>query len=308
MVKAYIDGQEGTTGLRIHERLSARDDIELIEIDPALRKDAAERKKLLNAADVCFLCLPDAAAKEAAAMMDNEHTILIDASTAHRTDADWAYGLPELSPAHRAKIASGKRIAVPGCHASGFIALVYPLIEAGLIPAEYPHAVHSLTGYSGGGKGMIAEYQGADRSVDLDSPRQYALTQQHKHLREMIAISGAKVAPIFMPIVADFYSGMEVTVPVHLTGEVTKAAVHAALKAHYQGSKLVSVMDLGAEPSFMAANALSGLDTMQITVSGNDERLILIARFDNLGKGSSGAAVQCLNIALGLDETTGLAI
>ncbi len=307
MKTVYIDGQEGTTGLRIRDRVMDRPDLRLIEIDPALRKDAGERRRLLNEADVCFLCLPDAAAIEAADMCENGG-ILIDASTAHRTADGWAYGLPELSRAHRAAIATGKRIAVPGCHASGFIALAYPLIQAGLLPVDYPHAICSLTGYSGGGKGMIAEYQGVDRAADYQSPRQYALSQQHKHLREMVAVSGVSVTPIFMPIVADFYSGMEVTVPVHLDGRAGKVELHAALAAHYQGSDVVTVKELGSEPPFMASNAMTGLDSMELYVCGNDERCLLVARYDNLGKGASGAAVQCMNIALGLDETLGLAL
>ncbi len=306
MINVYIDGQEGTTGLRIRDRILARSDLRLLEIDPALRKDAGERRRLLNEADVCFLCLPDAAAIEAAGMMQNGG-IVIDASTAHRTLAGWAYGLPELSEAHRAMIATGRRIAVPGCHASGFIALAYPLIQKGLIPKDYPHTVCSLTGYSGGGKGMIAEYQGIDRSHDYESPRQYALTQQHKHLREMVAISGCSIAPVFMPIVADVYSGMEVTVPIHLIG-ATKADVHAALAAHYQDTPVIQVRELGAEPPYMAANAMTGSDGMELYVTGTDERCLLIARYDNLGKGASGAAVQCMNIALGLQETMGLSL
>ena len=309
-IKVFIDGREGTTGLKILERFAGRDDLELIEIPDELRKDPAARAERLNAADIAFLCLPDAAAREAVAMVTNPNTRIIDASTAHRTADGWAYGFPELSPAHRAAVASGKRIAVPGCHASGFLSLVYPLRAAGILPADYPIVSYSLTGYTGGGKKMIAEYEGEGRDVALDSPRQYGLTQQHKHLPEMQAVATLAQPPIFAPIVADFPQGMEVSVPLYsalLNGKPTPADIHAALSAHYAGSKMVSVLPLGGDGTgFLPSNPLAGKCTMQIFVGGNDERILLAALFDNLGKGASGAAVQCMNIMLGLEEDLGL--
>lgn len=309
-IKVFIDGREGTTGLKILERFAGRDDLELIEIPDELRKDPAARAERLNAADIAFLCLPDAAAREAVAMVTNPNTRIIDASTAHRTADGWAYGFPELSPAHRAAIASGKRIAVPGCHASGFLSLVYPLRAAGILPADYPIVSYSLTGYTGGGKKMIAEYEGEGRDVALDSPRQYGLTQSHKHLPEMQAVASLAQPPIFAPIVADFPQGMEVSVPLYsalLNGKPTPADIHAALSAHYAGSKMVSVLPLGGDGTgFLPSNPLAGKCTMQIFVGGNDERILLAALFDNLGKGASGAAVQCMNIMLGLEEDLGL--
>ncbi len=307
VVKVFIDGREGTTGLRIQQRLTARPDIELLSIDEAQRKDAAARKRLLNAADIAFLCLPDAAAVEAVALVDNPKTVVVDASTAHRTLPDWAYGLPELSPDHRRKIRSGKRIAVPGCHASGFIALCYPLVAAGILPRDYPLVCHSVTGYTGGGKGMIAEYEASGRDPELSSPRQYGLSQQHKHLQEMRAIAGLSEVPVFSPIVADFPCGMALTLPLTarlLPGKPGIQQIRARLKSHYADQKLVRVVD--SEATYLGANNLAGRDCMEISVFGNDERILLTARFDNLGKGASGAAVQCMNIALGLDETTGL--
>ncbi len=308
--KIFIDGREGTTGLKILDRLAGRGDIEFIDIPDALRKDAAARAERLNAADIAFLCLPDDAAREAVAMVTNPDTRIIDASTAHRTLEGWAYGFPELSPAHRANIVSGKRVAVPGCHASGFLSLVYPLRAAGILPADYPIVCYSLTGYTGGGKKMIADYENPDRDPDRDSPRQYGLTQQHKHLREMQAIASLDRAPIFAPIVADFPQGMEVSVPLFaemLTGKPTAAQVHEALSAHYAGSKMVEVLPFGGDGTgFLPSNPMAGKCTMQIFVGGNDERILLASIFDNLGKGASGAAVQCMNIMLGLEEDLGL--
>lgn len=309
-IKVFIDGREGTTGLKILERFAGRDDLELIDIPDELRKDPAARAERLNAADIAFLCLPDAAAREAVAMVTNPNTRIIDASTAHRTADGWAYGFPELSPAHRAAIASGKRVAVPGCHASGFLSLVYPLRAAGILPADYPIVSYSLTGYTGGGKKMIAEYEGEGRDIALDSPRQYGLTQQHKHLPEMQAVASLAQPPIFAPIVADFPQGMEVSIPLYsalLNGKPTPAEVHAALSAHYAGSKMVSVLPLGGDGTgFLPSNPLAGKCTMQIFVGGNDDRILLCSLFDNLGKGASGAAVQCMNIMLGLEEDLGL--
>ncbi|MBQ2767329.1 MAG: N-acetyl-gamma-glutamyl-phosphate reductase [Clostridia bacterium] len=308
--KIFIDGREGTTGLKILERFAGRDDLELIDIPDELRKDPAARAERLNAADIAFLCLPDAAAREAVAMVTNPNTKIIDASTAHRTMDGWAYGFPELSPAHRAAIVSGKRVAVPGCHASGFLSLVYPLRAAGILPADYPIVSYSLTGYTGGGKKMIAEYEGEGRDIALDSPRQYGLTQQHKHLPEMQAVASLAHPPIFAPIVADFPQGMEVSVPLYsalLNGKPTPADVHAALSAHYAGSKMVSVLPLGGDGTgFLPSNPLAGKCTMQIFVGGNNDRILLCSLFDNLGKGASGAAVQCMNIMLGVEEDLGL--
>jgi len=310
MTKIFIDGREGTTGLRIQQRLEGRKNLELLMLPENLRKDPEARKDKINESDVTFLCLPDAAAKESAAMA-GEYVTIIDASTAHRVHPDWAYGFAELSAAHRAAIAGGKRIANPGCHASGFIALAYPLVAAGILPKDYPLACHSLTGYSGGGKKMIAEYESDGRNPELDSPRQYGLTQAHKHLPEMQHVCGLSRAPLFSPIVSDYYAGMEVTVPLHadlLTGCPSLKTVHEAMADHYANQKLVKVLPFGEVPAFCGSNNLSGRDSMEILVAGNDERILLISRFDNLGKGASGAAIQNMNIALGLDETEGLTV
>ena len=309
MTKVYIDGSAGTTGLRIYERFAGRADTELLTIAPELRKDAAERARMINSSDITFLCLPDDAAREAVAMVTNPEVRIIDTSTAHRTNPEWCYGFAELSPAHRAALTAGKRVAVPGCHASGFIAIVYPLVKAGLMPKDYPAVCYSVTGYSGGGKKMIEQYQSADRDSELDAPRQYALKQKHKHLPEMQAVTGLDYAPIFSPIVADYYSGMTVTVPLHtrlLCGSATPDSVRELLAKHYKGQPLVRVLDSEPETGFIGSNNLSGKDYMEITVSGNEDRILIASRFDNLGKGASGAAIQCMNIMLGLDETTGL--
>ena len=303
MKKVFIDGRAGTTGLRIDERLNGRSDIELIILPEEKRKDIEARRWALNSCDVAFLCLPDAASKESVSLVENPDVVLIDTSTAHRTNPDWAYGFPELSPAFMEKLCSSHRIAVPGCHASGFIALVYPLIEAGLISPELGLTCHSLTGYSGGGKSMIADYESADRNPLLDAPRQYGITQQHKHLREMKAITGIAYEPIFCPIVSSFYSGMEVTVP--LFGKDLKnggdmTAVKEVYAKKYTGP-FVTYKESISEGGFISAGAFSGIDTMEVTVEGNEERMILVARYDNLGKGASGAAVQCLNLVLGCE-------
>ena len=308
--KIFIDGSEGTTGLRIHERIQNRDDIQLLTISSELRKDAAERARLINESDFTFLCLPDAAAREAVSMIDNDHVRIIDPSTAHRTEPGWAYGFPELSPEHRSAIVTGNRVAVPGCHASGFVSLVYPLVAHGVLSPDAPVSSFSLTGYSGGGKKMIADYEGENRSVELDAPREYALSQQHKHLKEMKAICGLNKAPLFSPIVADYYSGMLVSVPLFgefLHGIDTPEQLHELLCDHYAGQKFVRVMPFGAEGSGMlSGNRRSGWDGMEIFVSGNPERMVLSASFDNLGKGASGAAIQCLNLMMGCDEAKGL--
>ena len=308
--KIFIDGSEGTTGLRIHERFQNRDDIQLLTISSELRKDAAERARLINESDFTFLCLSDAAAREAVSMIDNDHVRIIDPSTAHRTEPGWAYGFPELSPEHRSAIVTGNRVAVPGCHASGFVSLVYPLVAHGVLSPDAPVSSFSLTGYSGGGKKMIADYEGENRSVELDAPREYALSQQHKHLKEMKAICGLNKAPLFSPIVADYYSGMLVSVPLFgefLHGIDTPEQLHELLCDHYAGQKFVRVMPFGAEGSGMlSGNRRSGWDGMEIFVSGNPERMVLSASFDNLGKGASGAAIQCLNLMMGCDEAKGL--
>lgn len=308
MKKVFIDGGAGTTGLRIVERLSGREDICLLSIAEEKRKDNAAKKAIMNEADVVFLCLPDGAAVESAQLVDNPNTVVIDASTAHRTLPDWAYGFPELGETFLKKIQNSKRIAVPGCHASGFIALVYPLIETGILDKDALVSCHSLTGYSGGGKGMIAEYADENRSHLLDAPMQYGLGQQHKHLKEMKAICGLSNAPLFSPIVGDFYSGMLVSVPlfakqIHGTIENIKQVY----KRKYADELVYfSETEGDGKAGFAAAVALEKKDSMRIAVYGNEERILLTAAYDNLGKGASGAAIECMNIALGLPKTKGL--
>lgn len=304
----FIDGSAGTTGLRIYDRLSDRNDIELVVLEESLRKNDEARRNALNNSDISFLCLPDDAARQAVSWIENSNTVVIDTSTAHRTLEGWSYGFPELSAEYKQNIIDSKRIAVPGCHASGFIALVYPLVQKGLISAETELCCHSVTGYSGGGKKMISDYRDANRPALFDAPRQYALTQNHKHLKEMCAIPGLSIAPNFCPIVADFYSGMLVTVPL-FAGQVkgTIDDIIAVYKDLYTG-KIVNYCDEIDENGFLSAAAKSGKDTMDITVAGNDERILLIARYDNLGKGASGAAIQCLNLVLGEKEEKGLSI
>ena len=307
MKRVFIDGSAGTTGLRIRERLANRREIELVILPEALRKDPSARRDALNGADIAFLCLPDAAAMEAVALVENPDTAIIDTSTAHRTAEGWVYGFAEL-PGQRERIAASKRIANPGCHASGFIALIAPLVHAGLMKKDAALCCTSLTGYSGGGKKMIAEYEADDRSPLLDAPRQYGLTQQHKHLKEMVAVCGLEQVPAFMPIVGDFYSGMEVSVPLfagQLNGSIDD--VKAAYRTAYAGP-IVNYAEAADETGFLSAGALSGRDDMQISVAGNAARILVTARFDNLGKGASGAALQNMNLLLGLDETEGLVI
>ena len=304
MARIFIDGSAGTTGLRIYDRLAQRPELEWIQLPEALRKDPAARQDALNRADIAFLCLPDAAAEEAVQLVQNPNTVLIDTSTAHRSSPGWVYGFAEC--VGREKIAKSKRIANPGCHASGFIALVAPLIRAGLLSADAMLTCFSLTGYSGGGKKMIAEYESESRDPLFDAPRQYGLTQQHKHLREMSVQTGLHTPPVFCPIVADFYSGMEVTVPVFanmLHG--TAQDVMNVYTNKYHGP-LVRFQPQDDESGFWSAAALSGRDDMVLTVGGNAERILLTARYDNLGKGASGAAIQNMNLVLGVDETTGL--
>ena len=308
--KIFIDGRAGTTGLRIYERLEKRDDIELIILSDDERKDIAARKRALNEADVAFLCLPDDAARESVSLIENENTVVIDTSTAHRTLEGWTYGFPELSKEIEEKLPHSKRIAVPGCHASGFISLVYPLVEKGIIPQSTQLTCHSITGYSGGGKKMIAEYEDENRNCLYDAPRQYALGQTHKHLKEMKAITGLENEPIFCPIVSDFYSGMTVTVPLfksQLKDGCTVEDVKAAYAERYTGN-IVRYVETADESGLVSGAKMSGLDSMQISVAGNSDRILLIAMYDNLGKGASGAAVECLNIVLGAKKITGLEI
>ena len=307
MTNIFIDGSAGTTGIRIEDRLAARQDIQLIRLPEELRKDPAARKDALHSADIAFLCLPDAAAIEAVALAEGSKVKIIDTSTAHRTDPAWAYGFPELS-GQRERIMASSRIANPGCHASGFVALVAPLISEGILPMDTALTCFSLTGYSGGGKKMIAEYESAERSPLLKGPRQYALTQQHKHLKEMVALCGLECAPVFCPIVGDFYSGMEVTVP--LFAKDVKGSIEdiRTLYQNYYKDGLVRYSDATDPDGMLSAAAFSGRDDMQISVFGNEDRILLTARFDNLGKGASGAAIQNMNILLGIDETTGLCI
>ncbi|MBO5089847.1 MAG: N-acetyl-gamma-glutamyl-phosphate reductase [Clostridia bacterium] len=308
MKKVFIDGSAGTTGLRIKERLSNRTDIELIILSEEKRKDTTARREAINSADIAFLCLPDAAAIEAVSLIENDNTVVLDTSTAHRTNDEWAYGFPELSLNFKEKVKTSKRIAVPGCHASGFIALIYPLIENGILSKDISLCCTSLTGYSGGGKNMIAEYENAERDVLLDAPRMYGVTQKHKHLPEMVKICGINNAPAFLPIVSDFYSGMEVTIPLFkkdVNGTVED--IKNIYKEKYQGP-IVNFVEDFTENGFVAANKLSFNDGMQISVMGNDERILLCARYDNLGKGASGAAIECMNLVLGANLTEGLDI
>ena len=306
MTKIFIDGSAGTTGLRIYERLESRKDIELIRLSEELRKDINARKTALNQADIAFLCLPDAAAIEAVSLVENDNTVIIDTSTAHRTNPDWAYGFPELSEEREQKIAASKRIAVPGCHASGFISLVFPLIKAGILDKNALLTCFSVTGYSGGGKKMIAEYESEERDPLLSAPRQYGIAQKHKHLPEMTAVCGLKNPPMFSPVVADFYSGMTVTVPLFKAQiKGTAEDIKKVYKEKYNSS-VVKYKEEFDEGGFVSANRLKSKDSMEISVSGNEKRILLISRYDNLGKGASGAAVECMNIVMGVDKTTGL--
>lgn len=311
--KVFIDGQEGTTGLRIVSRLRDRSDIELITIDDALRKNTYERKRLINESDYTFLCLPDAAAEESVSLVENPHTKIIDASTAHRTNPEWAYGLPELSREHRAKIAASKRTAVAGCYASGFNVIVYPMVKEKLIPPYHTISCHAVSGYSGAGKKAIAVYEGPDKPDEFNSPRMYSLGKQHKHIKEMMAVSGLSYPPIFCPIVDDYYNGMVVSVPFHIRAMAKKTSARAVWEMyaeHYKGEHFVKVMPFMGEgvlpDGFLAANTLRDTNYMQLFVFGNDDHIQVCTRFDNLGKGASGAAVQCMNIMMGIDEATGL--
>lgn len=309
MKKIFIDGKAGTTGLRIYDRLAIREDIQLLTLPEELRKDVTAKKEMINRCDILFLCLPDAAAIEALAMVDSDQTVVIDTSTAHRTHPDFTYGFPELSDTLAKQLPTAKRIAVPGCHASGFIALVAPLIKAGILSNKTKLCCHSITGYSGGGKNMIAQYKQMNEKSLFEAPRQYGLTQQHKHLKEMQAFTGLVTPPIFCPIVSNFYSGMEVTVP--LFREDLKRGDIDTIRAIYQEqyhSPIVYFKADADEEGFLSAGALSGTDQMEISVQGNQDRILLVARYDNLGKGASGAAVECLNYVLGTDPVQGLTL
>lgn len=310
--KVFIDGSEGTTGLRIDERFRKRDDIELLHINPELRKDLEERKKMIRASDITFLCLPDEAARESAALAEGEDVVIIDTSTAHRTEEGWAYGFPELSDAHRTAIKEGTRIAVPGCYATGFISLVYPLIAGGILPKDYPVSSFAISGYSGAGKKTIAAYESADRPKELSAGREYALTQQHKHLKEMKKITGLARTPLFSPIIDDYYSGMVVSVQLYADMLSRKELPESLLDFYadyYKNRQFIKVSaadDETAAGGFLAGNSLSGWDGLKIYVTGNEERIVVSSQFDNLGKGASGAAIQCMNIILGCDESKGL--
>lgn len=311
--KIFIDGKEGTTGLKIYERFANRNDIEILQIDEEKRKDPVEKAKMINESDFTFLCLPDAASIESVALCTNPKTRIIDASTAHRTNPQWAYGFPELDKSFREKIILSNRVAVPGCYASGFNSIGYPLVKSGIMAKDYPVVIHAVSGYSGAGKKAIAQYESEKRDVGLDSPRLYALTQAHKHLPEMKMISGLDFEPIFNPYICDYFQGMTVTVGLHgrmLAKKVSAEDVHKMFSEHYEGSNFVKVagfMGQGVLPEeFIPANTLANTNEMQVFVYGNDERIMITTRFDNLGKGASGAAVQCLNVMMGIDERTGL--
>jgi N-acetyl-gamma-glutamyl-phosphate reductase len=311
--KVFVDGQEGTTGLKIFEYLSRRADVEVLRIEEAKRKDLDERRRLINASDVTFLCLPDVASRESAGLVENEKTVLIDASTAFRTSADWAYGLPELARGQRERLRTAKRIAVPGCHASAFVLAMRPLVDAGIVPAGFSAHCHSITGYSGGGKKMIADYEAAEPNPKLQSPRAYALALGHKHLPEMAAHTGLAQAPIFTPIVGPFYKGLAVTTyftPSQLAKRVGPRDVQAAFAEYYAGEAFVRVAPFDAEENldggFFDVQANNDTNRVDLFVFGNEERFVTVARLDNLGKGASGAAIQCMNLAIGADEETGL--
>ncbi len=311
-VKVFIDGSEGTTGLRIFERFEKRDDVELLKIPSELRKDPDTVKKYINESDITFLCLPDAAAIEAVSMVENENVTIIDTSTAHRTEEGWAYGYPELSPEHRDRIKNGKRIAVPGCYASGFITIGYPLVNSGILPADYPVSIFAVSGYSGGGKKLIAAYEEEGRDPKFDSARMYAWTQSHKHLKEMKKITGLSKEPLFCPMTTNYHSGMIVQVPIYadmLNRKMSPEALREFFAGYYANEKFIRVMPFGADVEAGGAlfsDACAGWDGIEIFVTGNSERMVVATRFDNLGKGASGAAIQCMNIVLGCDEAKGL--
>lgn len=309
MKKIFIDGSQGTTGLKIFKRFENRNDIELIQIDENKRKDINERANMINESDITFLCLPDSASIEAVSLVKNDKTKIIDTSTAHRTLPEWAYGFAELDKCFREKIKTSNRIAVPGCYASGFNSIIYPLIKNGIMPIDYPVTCYAMSGYTGAGKNGITQYESPEREIELDSPRQYALTQEHKHLKEMKAISGLERTPFFAPHICDYPCGMVVSIPIFtdmLNKKCNKADIREIFAQHYNDEPFVKIRDLGYTQGMIASNTFDGRDDMEIEINGNDDRIVITSRFDNLGKGASGAAIQCLNIALGIDETTGL--
>lgn len=311
MKKVFIDGKDGTTGLKIFKRFENRNDIELLLIDSDKRKDAKERARLINESDITFLCLPDAASIEAVSLVENSNTKIIDTSTAHRTLSDWAYGFAELSREHREKIESSNRIAVPGCYASGFNSIVYPLVHSGFMDKDYDIVCYALSGYTGAGKKGIAQYEDGSRDAELDSPRLYALTQEHKHLKEMMAISGLSKKPIFSPIICDYPQGMVVSVPLYtdrMSKKYTIQDIYEMFAEHYGDSDIVKVRRPGYTQGMIGSNQFANRDDMEIEINGNEDRILITSRFDNLGKGASGAAIQCMNIAMGIDEKTGLNI
>ena len=310
MTKVFIDGSQGTTGLKIESRLRSRDDIELLTIDKDMRKNIDERERMINSSDVTLLCLPDEASREAVSLIRNKNVKIIDTSTAHRTEPEWAYGFPELDPSFREKIRTSNRIAIPGCYASGFSAIVYPLVKGGIIAPDYPITCYAISGYTGAGKNGIAQYEFVDRNKELDAPRQYGLTQEHKHLKEMTAIPGLSRVPFFAPHICDYRYGMVVSIPIFadmMEKKMTPEELQAFFAKHYEGEPLIKVRELGYS-NMIGANNFAKRDDMEIEINGNNERILLTTRFDNLGKGASGAAMQCLNLALGLDETTGLKV
>ena len=311
MKKVFIDGKDGTTGLKIFKRFENRNDIELLLIDSDKRKDTKERARLINESDITFLCLPDAASIEAVSLVENDNTKIIDTSTAHRTLSDWAYGFAELSREHREKIENSNRIAVPGCYASGFNSIVYPLVHSGFIDKDYDIVCYALSGYTGAGKKGIAQYENSSRDAELDSPRLYALTQEHKHLKEMKAVSGLSKKPIFSPIICDYPQGMVVSVPLYtdrMSKKYTIQDIYEMFAEHYGNSDIVKVRRPGYTQGMIGSNQFANRDDMEIEINGNEDRILITSRFDNLGKGASGAAIQCMNIAMGIDEKTGLNI
>ncbi|MDE5983919.1 MAG: N-acetyl-gamma-glutamyl-phosphate reductase [Eubacterium sp.] len=311
MKKIFIDGKDGTTGLKIYNRFENRDDIELLLIDSDKRKDAKERARLINESDITFLCLPDAASIEAVSLVENKNTKIIDTSTAHRTLPDWAYGFAELSNEHREKIENSNRIAVPGCYASGFNSIVYPLVKSGFISSDYDIVCYALSGYTGAGKKGIAQYEDRSRDIELDSPRLYALTQEHKHLKEMQAVSQLAKTPVFSPIICDYPQGMVVSVPLYtdsMSRKYTAQDIYEMMSEHYADSDIVKVRRPGYTQGMIGTNKFANRDDMEIEINGNNDRILITSRFDNLGKGASGAAIQCMNIAMGIDEKTGLNI
>ena len=311
MKKVFIDGSEGTTGLKLKHRLNSRKDIELLTIDKSMRKNIDARIKMINASDLTVLCLPDKASIEAVTFASSSKTKIVDCSTAHRTNSDWAYGFAELDPLFREKIKTSKRIAIPGCYASGFNAIVYPLVKSGIIAPDYPLTCYAISGYTGAGKKGIAQYEVVDRNRELDAPRQYALTQQHKHLKEMTEIPELTRVPFFAPHICDYRYGMVVSIPLFadmMEKRMTPAELQAFFAKWYEGEPLIKVREVGHSDSMIGANNFAKRDDMELEINGNDERILITTRFDNLGKGASGAAIQCMNLALGFEETAGLNI